>query len=61
MGRQPAGGAVATDRKETAPNEKAGADTRALAWLPLLGSDITDKKGSALKENPFAAVADPAK
>ena len=41
------------------PNEKVGIYAGALASLALLGSNITDKEGSALKENPLAYVAAP--
>ena len=50
---------MAADNKEATSNEKAGAEARALASAPLLGSDITDEEEAVLKDKPLAAVSNP--
>ena len=47
------------DCKEVTPNEKAIVDITALASAPLLGSNIMDEEGAALKENSLVSVAAP--
>ena len=48
---------MATDDKDSSPNKKAGADSRAVASAPLLGSYIKDTEGGSPKENPFTVVS----
>ena len=55
--RQPAGNRGVSGRWWGCPNEKSGSDSGALTSDPLLCSNIMDKEGADLKENPLESVS----